>query len=98
MEASGVSLINGQPRNLECLIFKGAVDKWNLNFPLTSCFRFLGWTSGRVLNMRQDGIYETPRFYIFYTIVWRKYYSYNDRDFVVLIEEDLKYIKFIIQK
>lgn len=65
MEASGVSLINGQPRNLECLIFKGAVDKWNLNFPLTSCFRFLGWTSGRVLNMRQDGIYETPRFYIF---------------------------------
>lgn len=61
-------------------------------------FSIFSWTSGRVLNMRQDGIYKTPRFYIFYTIVWRKYYSYNDHDFVVLIEEDLKYIKFIIQK
>lgn len=28
-------------------------------------FSIFSWTRGRVLNMRQDGIYETPRFYIF---------------------------------
>lgn len=42
-------------------------------------------------------IWDTKVLY-FYTIVWRKYYSYNDRDFIALIEEDLKYIKFIVQK